>query len=123
MALAEDNLPGVCFRPLRFEPTFQKHAGVVCGGVQLHVIDRESFRSVATGIAILRHVRMLWPDEFAWRTDRYEFRDDVPAGDLLTGQTRVREMIDAGAPTLEIVEFLESTGDEARLLRHEVFIY
>ena len=122
-ALAEDDLMGVCFRPLRFEPTFQKWAGVVCGGLQLHVVDRESFHSVGTGLAILRHVKHLWPDDFEWRTDRYEFRDDVPAVDLLTGQTRVREMIDDGAPTGEILEFLESTGESARRMRAEVLMY
>jgi uncharacterized protein YbbC (DUF1343 family) len=53
-ALQEYNLPGVEFRACHFLPTFQKHAGVVCGGVQLHVTDRERFEPVLSGIATIK---------------------------------------------------------------------
>ncbi len=53
-ALARENLPGVIFRPCYFEPTFQKHARAICGGVQLHVIDRDRFPAALAGIAVLR---------------------------------------------------------------------
>jgi uncharacterized protein YbbC (DUF1343 family) len=122
-ALEKEDLPGAAIRPLHFQPTFQKHAGRVCGGLQIHVTDRESYRPVRTSLAILRHARALWPKEFAWRTEPYEFRGDVPAVDLLTGQARVRELIDAGAPVAEIVEFFESTGDRARKNREESLLY
>ena len=60
-------LEGVRFRPCHFEPTFQKHAGQLCGGVQLHVVDRESFRPVETGVAVLATARALAGDAFRWR--------------------------------------------------------
>jgi uncharacterized protein YbbC (DUF1343 family) len=122
-ALENENLPGAAFRPLHFQPTFQKHAGRVCGGLQIHVTERDSYRPVRTSLAILRHTRALWPKEFAWRTEPYEFRGDVPAIDLLTGQARVRERIDAGAPVAEIAEFFESTGDRARKNREQSLLY
>jgi uncharacterized protein YbbC (DUF1343 family) len=81
---------------------FQKHGGHACGGVQLHVTDRRRFRPYLTGVAFLRAVRNLWPDEFRWRHRAYEFRDDVPAIDLLTGSSAVREGIDAGAELGEL---------------------
>ncbi len=87
-------LPGMLFRPCSFEPAFHKHAGATCGGVQLHVTDRRAFLPYRTGVAVLTAVRKLWPDQFAWRTDTYEFRSDVPAIDLLTGRASVREAID-----------------------------
>ena len=79
------DLPGVRFRPCVIEPTFHKFAGQRCGAVQLHVTDRRAFNAYRTGLAVLVAVKTLWPDAFAWRTQPYEFRADVPAIDLLTG--------------------------------------
>src|SRR5690606_13634364 len=67
--LREEDLPGVAFRPAWFEPTFQKHARQVCGGVMLHVTDRERFLPVRTGVACLRVARALGGDAFRWRTE------------------------------------------------------
>lgn len=90
-------LPGAGFRPCAFTPTFDKFKGELCLGVQLHVHDRSQFMAYRTGLAVLVALRALYPEEFAWRREAYEFRDDVPAIDLLTGRTEVREAIDAGA--------------------------
>ncbi len=95
-ALEAEDLPGAVFRPLVFVPTFDKHAGTACGGVQIHVSDPAAFRPYLTGVAFLRAVRSLWPAEFAWRTRAYEFVDKVPAIDLLCGSAVVRQAIDRG---------------------------
>ena len=47
-------LPGTHFREMFFQPTFQKFAGQLCGGAQLHVTDRNSFRSFETGLQVIR---------------------------------------------------------------------
>jgi len=94
--LCADALPGVRFRPLSFRPTFHKFAGQVCGGVQIHVTDRGTFRPYLTGIAILRALRGLCGDAFRWRTEAYEFVSDQPAIDLLTGGDEIRQGIEAG---------------------------
>ena len=109
--LTRANLAGVDFRPCTIEPMFQKHARKSCGAVQLHVSDRRAFDSYRTGLAVLIAVRKLWPKEFAWRTEAYEFRNDVPAIDLLTGDPAVREAIDAGRD-LDAVALLASSGAE-----------
>src|SRR5580704_4911782 len=57
------NLPGVKFREVYFTPTFSKHSGQQCGGCQLHVIDRKTFRSVATTLSILSVVKNLYGDK------------------------------------------------------------
>ena len=111
-ALEAERLPGVRFRPVGFRPTFHKHAGAPCGGVQLHVTDRRTFCPYLTGVASLRAVRALWPDELHWRTRAYEFVADRPAIDLLCGGPTVRELIDAGAPTDAIAATWRD--DEAR---------
>lgn len=96
-ALNGDGLAGVVFRPLTLRPTFHKHAGKACGGVQLHVTDRRTFAPYGAGVAVLRQLRRLCGSAFVWRTEAYEFVADHPAIDLLTGSAAVREAIDSGA--------------------------
>jgi uncharacterized protein YbbC (DUF1343 family) len=100
--LAGDGLPGVRFRPLTFRPTFHKFAGQVCGGVQIHVVDRAAFRPYLAGVAVLRALFALGGEAFRWRTERYEFVSDHPAVDLLTGGDAIRKGIEAGASLDEL---------------------
>ncbi|TGB09332.1 DUF1343 domain-containing protein [Streptomyces sp. MZ04] len=93
-AVNELGLPGVHFREAYFAPTFSKFQGKTIGGVQLHVHDRESYDPVRTGIALLVTAKKVWGG-FAWRSDNWI--------DKLTGTTRVRTQIDAGADTGEVV--------------------
>ncbi|RYG75441.1 DUF1343 domain-containing protein, partial [bacterium] len=92
-ALLEAKLPGFVARPLSFVPTFEKHAGQLCEGVQIHVTDPHTFRPVATYAALLACAHRLAPRAFEFRTTPYEFRDDVPALDLLFGGPALREAI------------------------------
>ncbi len=95
-ALAGERLPGVLFRPTSFVPTWDKHAGRRCHGVELHVVDREAFRPFRTGTACVLHARAQAPDAFAWRSEEYEFVRDVPAFDLLCGSDRERLGLEKG---------------------------
>jgi uncharacterized protein YbbC (DUF1343 family) len=89
-------LPGVRFRPHWFKPTFQKHSGQVCGGVQLHVTDRLAFRPYETGLWCIKVARDQAPDQFDWRREVYEFVGDRLAIDLLVGTDVYREVVDSG---------------------------
>jgi molybdopterin-guanine dinucleotide biosynthesis protein MobB len=91
-------MPGVVFRPHVFKPTFQKHAGKTCGGVQAHVTDAAAFRPYETYLRLVKTLFDLDPDRFRWRTEKYEYRDDVPAIDLLTGTATYRRLVAAGEP-------------------------
>lgn len=102
------NLPGAVFRPLRFEPTFQKHAGRLCGGAQVHVTDRRAFRPVLTAIAALAAVRELWPAALRWREPPYEYETRKLPIDILAGGPGLREGIAAGRPPQEIVAAWEA---------------
>jgi len=95
-------LPGVSFRPISFSPTFQKHAGVSCGGVQLHVTDPGEFLPYRTGVALLLALADAAGDGFRWRAAPYEFVSEIPAIDLLTGSSVVRREVEAGADLEEI---------------------
>jgi uncharacterized protein YbbC (DUF1343 family) len=94
--LASERLPGVRFRPASFVPTWDKHAGTRCHGVELIVDDREGFRPFRTGVACVAAARSQDPKRFRWRTEPYEFVDDVPAFDLLCGSAREREALERG---------------------------
>ncbi|MCB9639825.1 MAG: DUF1343 domain-containing protein [Myxococcales bacterium] len=101
-ALEQEELPGVFFRPLRFMPTFHKWGRQSNGGVQIHVTDRESFLPLLTGVAILKAAKKVSPDDFAWRTETYEFVSDRLAIDLLFGGAETREALESGATLREI---------------------
>ena len=121
--LREEDLPGVAFRPAWFEPTFQKHARQVCGGVMLHVTDRERFLPVRTGVACLRVARALGGDAFRWRTEEYEYRSDVPAIDLLAGNDELRRGIDEGRSLDELTAGWEEELARFLPLRERHLLY
>jgi uncharacterized protein YbbC (DUF1343 family) len=102
--LAGEDLPGVRVRPCWFEPTFQKHAGRTCGGVQWHVTDRGTFRSVDAAIALFRAARDLAGDAFQWREPPYEYEVEKPPIDILWGSRSLREGIDAGLDAAAILD-------------------
>lgn len=79
-------LPGVFFRANYFQPTFNKFAGELCGGTQIHVLDRNVFRPFQTGVEIIRCIRKLYPESFAWKQPPYEYEHDkLPIQILLGG--------------------------------------
>ncbi|MEU6531885.1 DUF1343 domain-containing protein [Streptomyces sp. NPDC046928] len=113
-AVNELDLPGVRFREAYFAPTFSKFQGRTIGGVQLHVHDRAAFDPVRTGVALLVTAKRTWSG-FAWRADNWI--------DKLTGSTRVRTMIDAGADTDEVVAGWQRELAAFRRVRKEYLLY
>ncbi|MEW6212412.1 MAG: DUF1343 domain-containing protein [Acidobacteriota bacterium] len=100
--LNQENLSGVVFRPLHFQPTFHKFAGEVCGGVQLHVTDRNLFKPVITGVALISAMRRLYPNDFRWQEPPYEYVYDRLPIDVIAGSARLREQIEANATIADI---------------------
>jgi uncharacterized protein YbbC (DUF1343 family) len=93
--LREFKLPGVLFRPLSFQPTFQKHAGLLCGGAQIHVVDRQKFRPFKTGVAVLKAIHNTYPREFRWKEPPYEYEEVNLPIDILAGSDRLRKDIES----------------------------
>jgi uncharacterized protein YbbC (DUF1343 family) len=116
-------LSGVVFRPVWFQPTFHKHAGQVCGGVQLHVTDRVAFRPVRTSLALLAEARALAGDRFRWRTQPYEFVADRLAIDLLFGSDRERLALEAGIPPAQIARAWDAEEEAFRQRRKPYLLY
>ncbi len=89
-------LPGVHFRPALFEPTCHKHAGQPCGGCQIHVTDRATFRAVETGVAVIAAFRAAGPRAFEWREPPYEYEQVKPPIDILYGSSGLRTGLERG---------------------------
>jgi uncharacterized protein YbbC (DUF1343 family) len=107
-------LPGVRFREAYFAPTFSKFQGRTIGGVQIHVHDRAAFDPVRTGIGLLVTAKRVWSG-FAWRSDNWI--------DKLTGSTRVRTAIDAGAGPDEVVAGWQDELAAFRRVRERYLLY
>lgn len=120
-ALADADLDGVQFREAYFTPSFSKHVGKVCGGVQVHITDPERVDAIRVGVEMLVALKALYPD-FAWRQDSWD-----PARpfwiDKLTGSPRLREQVDAGASADEIVAAWEEELEEFDHRRRQYLLY
>ncbi|HEY6121252.1 MAG TPA: DUF1343 domain-containing protein, partial [Pyrinomonadaceae bacterium] len=95
-ALNAMRFPGVFFRSCVFQPTFQKHGGVSCGGVQIHVTDRSQFQPVVTGIAMVQTAYEMYKENFRWKEPPYEYVYDQNPFDVISGTTRIRAAIEQG---------------------------
>jgi uncharacterized protein YbbC (DUF1343 family) len=116
-------LPGVYFRPAGFEPAFQKHAKQPCGGCQIHVTGRTTFRPVMTGVALIDMFRRHDPARFAWRQPPYEYEHDKMPIDILAGSDALRKQIESGVPIREIAASWSDDEAEFRRLREPYLMY
>ena len=121
--LRELDLPGVYFRPCGFRPTFQKHAEKICGGVQIHVTDRRSFRPVITGIAIVKAIYELYGEDFRWKDPPYEYVFDKNPFDIVAGSAALRKQIEDKASIDQIQQSWMGPLDEFQRMRTDYLIY
>jgi uncharacterized protein YbbC (DUF1343 family) len=119
----DEKLAGVKFRAAWFRPTFQKHAGQDCGGVQLHVTDRAAFQPVRTSLALLAVMREMSGPKFAWRTEEYEFVRDPIAIDLLFGSARERKHLESGKPWRDLLAAWQAEEEAFTHRRHTALLY
>jgi uncharacterized protein YbbC (DUF1343 family) len=122
-ALAAEKLPGVRFRPCAFTPTWDKHRGTRCHGVQIHVTDPRAIEPVRLGAACIVHARAQDASRFRWRTEKYEFVEHLPAIDLLTGSAAFRAGVDAGKSVAELCAPWERERDEFVKRRAPFLLY
>ncbi len=122
-AMNARELAGVHFRPVFFEPTFQKHAKQTCGGVQLHVTDRKSFRPLRTAIELMDGFRREAPDKFAWREPPYEYEHDKEPIDILYGSPALRQTLDAGGDITRLFAAWTADEDVFRRQREQFLLY
>lgn len=122
-AMNQAGLPGVRFRPVTFRPMFHKHAGKDCPGVQIHVMDRERFKPFRTGVLLLDAVLKQDRQSFAWRKEPYEFVQDPPALDMLTGSDELRLLLDQGEEVEPLLAQWQQQATEFRETIQDSLLY
>ncbi len=126
--LAPQWMAGCRLRECWYEPTFHKHAGVLCAGVQIHVdhgaYEHASFRPWRLLALAFKALRRLWPEYELWRDFPYEYEYDRLAIDLINGSELLRDWADDPAATPADLEAL-TAPDEATWIeeREAVLLY
>jgi uncharacterized protein YbbC (DUF1343 family) len=115
-ALAPQWLRGCRLRPCWFEPTFHKHAGSLCAGVQLHVedaayYDHRQFRPWRLVALAFKALRRLRPDYALWRDFPYEYEQGRLAIDVINGSELLRQWVDDPGATPADLEALASSDE------------
>jgi len=104
-AMERHKLPGVIWRPAHFIPTFSKHAGELCHGLQIHVTDRDAFESYESGLWLFHEMRELFPDFTVSAHLPYLLGDDG----LRLGQEDVPSLIERARK--ESAQFARETAE------------
>jgi uncharacterized protein YbbC (DUF1343 family) len=109
-----------------FEPTFHKHAGKLCAGVQVHVDDpsynQELFRPWRLQALAFKALRNLRPDYPLWRDFPYEYELDRLAIDVINGSPLLREWIDDAQAEADDLERLVRPDEDAWLDERSAFL-
>ncbi len=124
--LAPRWLRGCALRECWFEPTFHKHAGRLCAGVQIHVedaaYDHTAFRPWRLQALAFKALRRLRPDYPLWRDFAYEYEHDRRAIDLINGGEALRHWVDDLAATPDDLDALAAIDEAAWLEEREALL-
>ena len=126
--LAPHWLAGCQLREICFEPTFHKHAGQLCHGIQIHVdgpfYDHAAFRPWRLQALAFKAIRQLHPDYPLWRDFAYEYEHERLAIDLINGSPLLREWVDDPAATPAQLDTLAAADEAAwRAATSEFLLY
>ena len=114
---------GVRFRACAFQPTFQKHARVTCGGVQIHVTDRNVFEPVSVGVAMVKAAYDLYPNDFRWKEPPYEYVYDKNPFDVISGTDKIRKAFEQGIGLHELLSSWKQPLQEFHEIRRAHLLY
>jgi len=116
-SLASGWMGGCRLRECWFEPTFHKHAGKLCAGIQVHVddpaYDHEKFRPWRLQALAFKALKQLRPDHELWRDFAYEYERDRLAIDLINGSELLREWVDDPAATPAELDLLALPDEQS----------
>lgn len=121
--LNQAGLDGVFFRPVSFEPTFHKHVRTLCGGCQIHVTDRDTFKPVEAGVVLLQAFLRADHDRFMWREPPYEYEYLLQPIDILYGSSDLRERLMGDDDARDIAASWQPSVEEFLELRASFLLY
>ncbi|QRM20848.1 DUF1343 domain-containing protein [Dechloromonas sp. TW-R-39-2] len=125
-AFAPHWLAGCKLRECWFEPTFHKHAGKQCNGVQIHCegpyYDHTAFKPWRIQALAFKAIRRLYPDYALWRDFAYEYEHDRLAIDLINGSPLLRDWVDNPASTPDDLDEISHHDEQAWLTSRSTFL-
>ncbi len=122
-ALEKGVLDGAVLREVSFRPTFNKWAGRVCRGFQIHVTDRNVFRPYRLSVAVIQAIRKAHPDRFSWSDPPYEYEYEKSPVDVILGDRRTRKELEQGCSVFEMEKDWEVGLSEFEKTRSEYLLY
>lgn len=111
-ALNSKNIPGARFVPVKYTPNASKFKGEQCGGINIVIIDRQSFKPVRTGLEIAAALRRLFPAD--WKPDEYV--------KLIVNQ-EIFDRLKAGEPAEDLEKASQQKLDEFKRRRAPLLLY
>jgi uncharacterized protein YbbC (DUF1343 family) len=108
------NLKGARFREAWFTPTFSKYKGQLCGGSQLHITNRQTFRPFQASLSIIQTIRDLYPSDFSFHTDYF---------DKIMGGKEVRLRLEQGESVEDILLSCQKDVDVFAEMRKPYLLY
>jgi len=97
--------------------------GVTCGGVFVHIIDRKTFEPVITGLAMVKTIIDLYPNDFKWKNPPYEYVFDRNPFDVIAGTDKMRNLIEYGNTVKDIKLSWQKDVEVFNKLREQYFLY
>lgn len=116
-------LNGFVLRPVNFLPTFQKHHNVACGGYQIHVTDRNSFKPWALCQLLCREFYHHLGEKFVWKQPPYEYEYKKLPIDLINGTDQLRLWVEKNGSFEELVEIEMKGRADFMEKRKEILLY
>lgn len=120
-AFKDSGLEGYAIRPTTFLPTFQKQAGKVCGGFQIHVTDTKKFKPWRAGQFLLRELYHHLDADFEWKEPPYEYNYEQKPIDIINGTDTLRHWVQNN-DSIEMLNSFEELDDHRQKL-NEIKIY
>jgi uncharacterized protein YbbC (DUF1343 family) len=121
--LNELSVMGAHFRPVQFQPTFNKHAGEICSGCFLHVTNRRAFEPVLAAIAILRACAQHSDGNFKWKEPPYEYETLKRPIDILFGRADLAEITLGDTPLNQVHQLLVQDSAAFESKRKAALLY
>jgi len=113
-SIKKSKLEGFVLRSITFLPTFQKHSNIVCGGFQVHITDKKTYKPWRIGQFIMRELYHYLGDDFKWKEPPYEYNYNQKPIDIINGTDKLRHWVESN----ESIEALD-TFEELDVYKHQ----
>jgi uncharacterized protein YbbC (DUF1343 family) len=119
----EVGLEGFRLRPLVYQPAFHKFHNIVCGGFQIHIIDRHLFKPWQFSQVLMHKLYQYLGDKFTWLPPPYEYEDKLLPIDILNGTDKIRHWIENQGSIDTLIQIEKEGIDDFINKRENILIY